>query len=172
MGLESTSEFQCLACHHRQGHRFIPFTNSLYSPHGRDTEASCAAINFPLKEQSLTKPPWIVQGTLILPPHPIFTPTVIYTSPRTGWDSLTCCLQEGNLHLKNFWSHLLYHFLFLQHQKKGSRKGQSSIFWLRRSFYMWQEILNSYFVRQGMRTSPISKASETTMWLEVLPLPP
>jgi len=63
MGLEWASGSHSSVCYRRQGHHLIPFINSLYFPRGRDIQASCAAINFPLEGQSLTEPPWIAINT-------------------------------------------------------------------------------------------------------------
>lgn len=63
MGLGRISGLQDLGRYCRRGHHLIPFINSLYFPCGRDIQASCAAINFPLEGQSSTKPPWIAINT-------------------------------------------------------------------------------------------------------------
>lgn len=92
VGLGRTSVLQDSGCYCKRGHHLIPFINSLYFPCGRDIQASRAAINSPLKGQSLTKPPWIAINTLPLNTY-IYTHSYIYISP--GWMGFTYLLPPG-----------------------------------------------------------------------------
>lgn len=109
---------------------------------GRDIQALCAAINFSLKRQSLTKPTWIAQNTYPATKYLYLHSQLYIHLPKPDEIHLPAASEQEICILRTFG--LIYDIGFYFHNIRGKaaervgrqQKAWETIFWLKRNCKM------------------------------------